>query len=73
MGAAAVISLVEVREQKQRAQCRQQLQERFDYGLDPLEEQGKEPNPTLAQLTHAVWELRQELTGQLSTALIEQR
>lgn len=73
MGAAAVISLVEVREQKQRAQCRQRLHEQFDDWLDTVEEQVKEPNPTLEQLTHAVWELRQELTGQLSTALIEQR
>jgi hypothetical protein len=73
MGAAAVISLVEVREQKQRARGRQQLHEQFDYWLDTLEEQVKEPKPTLEQLTHAVWELRQELTGQLSTALLEQR
>jgi uncharacterized protein (DUF1499 family) len=73
MGAAAVSSLVEVREQKQRAQGRQQLHEQFDYWLDTLEEQVKEPKPTLEQLTHAVWELRQELTGQLSTALLEQR
>jgi hypothetical protein len=73
MGAAAVISLVEVREQKQRARCRQQLHEQFDQWLDTLEEQVKEPKPTLEQLTHAVWELRQELTGQLSTALLEQR
>lgn len=73
MGAAAVISLVEVREQKQRARCRQQLHEQFDYWLDALEEQVKAPKPTLEQLTQAVWELRQELTGQLSTALLEQR
>jgi hypothetical protein len=73
MGAAAVISLVEVREQKQRARCRQQLHEQFDQWLDTLEEQVKEPKPTLEQLTRAVWELRQELTGQLSTALLEQR
>jgi hypothetical protein len=73
MGAAAVISLVEVREQKQRAQFRQQLHEQFDQWLDTLEAQVKEPKPTLEQLTHAVWARRQELTGQLSTALIAQR
>jgi hypothetical protein len=73
MGAAAVISLAEVREQKQRVQLRQQLHEQFDHWLDTLEEQVKEPKPTLEQLTRAVWELRQELTGQLSTALVEQR
>jgi hypothetical protein len=73
MGAAAVISLAEVREQKQRAQIRRQLHEQFDQWLDTVEEQVKEPKPTLAQLTQAVWALRQELTGQLTTALIEQR
>jgi hypothetical protein len=73
MGAAVVISLVEVREQKQRAQCRQQLHEQFDRWLDTVEEQVKEPKPTLEQLTHAVRAVRQELTGQLTTALIEQR
>jgi hypothetical protein len=73
MGAAAVISLVEVREQKQRARGRQQLHEQFDQWLDTWEEQVKEPKPTLEQLPHAVGELCQELTGQLSTALIEQR
>jgi uncharacterized protein (DUF1499 family) len=70
---AAVISLAEVREQKQRAQIRRQLREQFDQWLDTVEEQVKEPKPTLAQLTQAVWALRQELTGQLTTALIEQR
>ncbi|MBI3302823.1 MAG: ISKra4 family transposase [Deltaproteobacteria bacterium] len=73
MGAAAVISLAEVRERKQRAEVRQQLHEQFDHWLDTLEEHVKEPKPTLEQLTRAVWALRQELTGQLSTALVEQR
>jgi len=73
MGAAAVISLAEVREQKQRRQIRQQLHEQFDHWLNTVEEQVKEPKPTLEQLTRAVWEVRQELTGQLTTALIEQR
>jgi Transposase len=72
MGAAAVISLVEVREQKQRTAVHQQLHAHFEAWLDILEEHVKEPNPTLAQLTHAVWELRQELTGPLTTALVEQ-
>jgi len=72
MGAAAVIALAEVREQKQRARIRQQLHEQFNQWLDTGEEQVKEPQPTLEQLTRAVWALRQELTGQLATALIEQ-
>ncbi len=73
MGAAAVISLGEVREQKQRAQLRRQLHEQFDHWLDTLEEHVKEAKPTLEQLTRAVGEVRQELTGQLTMALIEQR
>jgi hypothetical protein len=73
MGAAAVLSLVEVREQKQRAQFRQQLHEQFEQWLATVEEQLKEPKPTLEQLTPTVGELRQELSGQLRTALIEQR
>jgi len=73
MGAATVISLTAVRERKQRAECRPQLHERFEQWLDTLEEQVKEPNPTLAQITRAVWQARQELTGSLAEALVEQR
>lgn len=36
MGAAAVVSLAEVREQKQRAAFRQQQHERFDHWLEAL-------------------------------------
>jgi hypothetical protein len=73
MGAATVISLAAVREQKQRAECRQQLHERFDRWLDTLEEQVKEPKPTLEQITRTVWEVRQALTGSLAQTLVAQR
>ncbi|MBI3300933.1 MAG: ISKra4 family transposase [Deltaproteobacteria bacterium] len=73
MGAAAVISLAEVREQKQQAAFRQQLRARFEHWLDTLEAQMKEPKPTLEQITHAVWAARQELTGSLTEALVQQR
>src|SRR5437762_3336087 len=73
MGAAAVISLAEAREQRQRAELRRQLHERFEQWLDTLEEHVKEPKPTLEQITRAVWEVRQELTGSLTEALLEQR
>jgi hypothetical protein len=73
MGAAAIISLAEVRAQKQRAEFRQQLHAQFDHWLDTLEEHMAEPKPTLDQITHAVWELRQELTGSLAAAVLEQR
>ncbi|MBI3301811.1 MAG: ISKra4 family transposase [Deltaproteobacteria bacterium] len=73
MGAAAVISLAEVRERRQRAEFRRQLHECLDDWLDALEEKVKEPKPTLEQLTRVVWELRQELTGSLTEALLGQR
>lgn len=70
---AAVISLAEVREQRQRATFRRHVHERVDNWLDVLEEQVKEPQPPLEQLTRAMWELRQELTGSLTEAWLEQR
>ena len=73
MGAAAVISLAEVREKKQRTEYRRQLHEQFDLWLDTLEEQMKEPKPTLEQITGAVWAQRQALTGRLVAAVVEQR
>lgn len=73
MGAAKIISLAAVREKKERAECRRQLHECVDHWLDALEERMKEPKPTLEQLTRAVWQLRQELTGSLTTTLLEQR
>jgi hypothetical protein len=65
--------LVEVREQKQHADIRQQVHAHLDQWLDTLEEHVKEPKPTLVQLPRAVWEARQELTGRLTEALVEQR
>jgi hypothetical protein len=70
---AAVIALAEVREQKQRAAYRQQLHACFDQWLDTLETHMTDPKPTLEELTHAVWKCRQELTGQLTATLLEQR
>jgi hypothetical protein len=70
---AAVIALAEVREKKQQAEFRRQLHERFEQWLGTLEKQVKEPKPTLAQLIHAVWQARQELTGSLTEALVEPR
>jgi Uncharacterised protein family (UPF0236) len=65
--------LAEVREQRQRAEYRQQLHACFDQWLDTLETHMKDPKPTLEDLTRAVWECRQELTGQLTATLLEQR
>jgi Zn finger protein HypA/HybF involved in hydrogenase expression len=70
---AAVIALAEVRERKQRAEYRQQLHACFDQWLDTLEAHMKEPKLRLEELTRAIWECRQELTGQLTETLLEQR
>lgn len=47
IGAATLISLAEVREQKQRAEVCQQ-HEQFNHWLDTVEEQVKEPKPTFS-------------------------
>ena len=73
MGAAAIISLAEGREKKQRIADRRELHARFDHWLDTLAAQMKTPKPTLEELTRAVWEQRQELTGHLTAALVAQQ
>jgi Uncharacterised protein family (UPF0236). len=73
MGTAAIISLAEVRARKQQVEFRHQLHAQFDRWLDTLEEHMTEPKPTLEQITRAVWEMRQELTGSLAAAVVEQR
>jgi hypothetical protein len=73
MGAAAIISLAEVRQQKHRAEFRRQVHEQLDDWLDAVEEQMKEPKPTLEQITRAVWGQRHGLTGGLVEALVAQR
>ena len=70
---AVVSAWAERREQQQRAEFRQHLPERFDRWVDTLAAQMTEPEPTLEQITRAVWEVRQELTGGLAEALVEQR
>ena len=70
MGYAEIISLPEVRARKHWDLLRQQLHARFDQWLDGLEEQLPEPESTLAEVTEAVWNLRQDLTGGLSETII---
>ena len=71
MGAAEVISFEEVRARKQWDALRGHLHTRFDQWLDGLEAQLQEPAPTLAQVTDAVWNLRQALTGGLTETRVE--
>ena len=73
MGCAAeVISLDDVRASQQRQALRQQLHERFDRWLDALETQLPEPEPTLSQVSDAIWTLRQSLTAGVAQTIVEQ-
>ena len=70
MGAAEVISFEEVRARKQWDTLRHQLHERFDQWLDTLETQWHEPPATLPEMTATVWNLRQQLTGGITEAIV---
>jgi hypothetical protein len=70
VGCPEVISLPEVRASKQWESLRQQLHERFDQWLDTLETQWPEPPATLPELTATVWNIRQQLTGGLTEAMV---
>jgi len=72
MGLAEVISLSEVRASSQWQGLRDALHTRFDQWLDRLQEQLPDPQTTLAEVTEAVWTLRQELTGGLSETIVHQ-
>ena len=72
MGCAEVISLSEVRASTQWQRLRHELHARFDQWLDRLEKQLPEPKTSLAEVTEAVWKLRQDLTGGLSETIVEQ-
>jgi Uncharacterised protein family (UPF0236) len=71
MGSAQVISLSEVRASRQWQGLRDQLHARFDQWLDRLQEQLPDPQTRLSEVTEAVWQLRQELTGGLSETIVE--
>jgi hypothetical protein len=70
---AAILSLEEVRDTRRRAEIRNRLHDRIDQWLDSLEARVKELQPTLEQLTQAVFALRQELTQAVTESLVEQR
>jgi len=71
MGAAEIIAFEEVRARKQWDALRGHLHTRFEQWLDGLAAQLQEPAPTLAQVTEAVWTLRQALTGGLTETIVE--
>jgi hypothetical protein len=73
MAAAAVISFEETRQSVAKSRARQHLHAYLDGWLDRVEAHMPEDAPSLEALTQAVFALRQELTGQITEALVEQR
>ena len=71
MGLAQVSSLSEVRASSQWQKLRDDLHTRFDQWLDRLQEKLPDPHTSLAEVSEAVWTLRQELTGGLSETMVE--
>ena len=72
MAMAAVISLEESRQSFAKTRARQDLHEYLDGWLDRLEATMADDTPSLEELTHAVFAMRQELTGRITQALVEQ-
>jgi hypothetical protein len=72
MTCPAILSWEDFRDTHQRAAIRQQLHDRFDRWLNQLEDRMQDPTPTLAELTQAVFALRQELTQAVTESLVEQ-
>jgi len=72
MAAAAMISFEETRQSFAKTRARHQLQAYLDGGLDRLEANMPDDTPSLEALTQAVCTMRQELTGRITQALVEQ-
>lgn len=72
MATAAMISFEEARQTRAKTRARQQLHEHLDRWLDRLEAHMPDDTPSLEDLTQAVFGLRQELTGRITEALVEQ-
>ena len=70
MGLAEVISFSEVRASSQWQRLRADLHMRFDQWLDRLQEHLPNPHTSVAEVTEAVWQLRQALTGGLSETIV---
>src|SRR6266516_1773744 len=70
MGAAEVIAFEEVRARKQWDTLHHQLHERFDQWLDTLETQWHEPPATFPEMSATVRNLRQQLTGGITEAIV---
>src|SRR5215203_2600623 len=73
MAAAAVISFEETRQSFAKTRARQHLHAYLDGWLESLEAHMPDDTPSLEALTQAVFTMRQELTGRITQALVEQR
>src|SRR5918993_2436043 len=71
MGCAEIILLSEVHASSQWQGLRDDLHARFDQWLDCLQSQLPDPQAHLAEVTEAVWNLRQDLTGGLSETIVQ--
>jgi hypothetical protein len=71
MAYTAILSLEEFRDAQRRTEVRQRLHDRFARWLQRVEDHVKEPQPTLEELTQAVFALRQELTQAVTEGLVE--
>jgi Uncharacterised protein family (UPF0236) len=72
MATAAIISFEETRQAFAKARARQQLHAQLDRWLDGREAHMPEHPPSLEDLTQAVFAMRQQLTGKMTEALVEQ-
>jgi hypothetical protein len=73
MATAAIISFEETRQAYAKTGARQQLHAYLDRWLDGLEANMPDDTPSLEELTQAVFAMRQELTGKVAEALVEQQ
>jgi hypothetical protein len=73
MATAAIIPFEETRQAFAKTRARQQLHAYLDRWLDGLEANMPDAPPSLEELTQAVFAMRQELTGKITEALVEQR
>ena len=73
MAAAALIAFEETRQSFAKTRARQQLHAYLDGWLERLETHMPDDTPSLEALTQAVLALRQELTGRITQALVEQQ
>ena len=73
MAAAAIIAFEVTRQSFAKTRARQQLHAYLDGWLERLEANMPDDTPSLEALTQAVLALRQELTGRITQALVEQQ